>query len=288
MKPILTYYGGKSRFAAWIIMHFPDVDWSKWIYAEPFFGGGAVLYNKKKMEREYINDKNNALYRLYRVVQTQPDELIKRFENFTLLRAEYKRSYKVVNGIVKPDDEIDFAYCVLLHVDNSRGSGFNSTGIRVDLSEHGSNAVKVFNNKIKCYPEIFKRLKEVVTFNVDAVDFIKKFDKEYTFFYLDPPYPGADQKSYGKYIYTQKDFNNLIEVLRNIKGKFLLSCYKRDWMKLDGFYTDKKLVSTMMLSRLTGDNSKISYIDSIRKEYLISNYEFKKDRKNFLRLYSPF
>jgi len=48
-------------------------------------------------------------------------------------------------------------------------------------------------------------------------------DTPETFFYLDPPYVGADQGHYGGYM--QEHFNALLETLSHIQGKFLLSSY---------------------------------------------------------------
>jgi hypothetical protein len=44
------------------------------------------------------------------------------------------------------------------------------------------------------------------------------------FFYLDPPYAGADQGHYGGY--AQEGFDALLGLLEGIKGKFPLSSYR--------------------------------------------------------------
>ena len=50
---------------------------------------------------------------------------------------------------------------------------------------------------------------------------IEQRDTADTFFYLDPPYIGAEQKHYKGY--TEDDFTQLLDKLQEIKGKFLLS-----------------------------------------------------------------
>lgn len=60
----------------------------------------------------------------------------------------------------------------------------------------------------------------------DALDLIKLKDSPSTFFYLDPPYVGSDMGHYKGY--TQSDFDNLIDVLSSIKGKFLMSSYPNE------------------------------------------------------------
>ena len=98
-------------------------------------------------------------------------------------------------------------------------------------------------------------------FNRDALHIIESLDSPQSFFYLDPPYPEADQ---GPYIgYSNNDFNNLTNKLKNIKGHFLLSCYKKEWMDFSNTWKVYKLKTRVTASKNN---------DSIRYEYLIKNY----------------
>jgi DNA adenine methylase len=51
-------------------------------------------------------------------------------------------------------------------------------------------------------------------------DILRKCDRAYTFFYLDPPY---FNRPYYKFNFEEKDYVELAERLKNLKGKFLLS-----------------------------------------------------------------
>jgi DNA adenine methylase len=79
------------------------------------------------------------------------------------------------------------------------------------------------NKKLSFTHELAYRLDLTQIENKDAVELIKRLDTPETFFYVDPPYVGADQGHYGGY--TQEHFSVLLEGLKNIKGKFLLSSY---------------------------------------------------------------
>jgi DNA adenine methylase len=57
----------------------------------------------------------------------------------------------------------------------------------------------------------------------DALDVIKKTDKEGTFHYIDPPYFQSDMGHYAGY--TINDFESLLQLLTTLKGKFILSSY---------------------------------------------------------------
>src|SRR5690606_36378661 len=66
MKGPIPYYGGKATLASKIVQLIPD---DHVLYAEPFFGGGAVFFEKKPSAVEVINDTNRELINFYRVCQ---------------------------------------------------------------------------------------------------------------------------------------------------------------------------------------------------------------------------
>ena len=72
-----------------------------------------------------------------------------------------------------------------------------------------------------------ERLKEVQLENLDILELIKKYDKEDTLFYLDPPYihdTRKQKKSYDNEM-TNEQHKELVDVLMGIKGKVVLSGY---------------------------------------------------------------
>ena len=71
-----------------------------------------------------------------------------------------------------------------------------------------------------------ERLERTSIFCRDALDVIRKSDHEDAFHYIDPPYFNADMGHYGGY--TINDFEDLLQLLTEIKGKFMLSSYPSD------------------------------------------------------------
>lgn len=65
MKTPITYWGGKQTLAALIISNIPQHT----TYCEPFFGGGAVFFQKEKSKVEIINDLNQFVVNFY--IQTK-------------------------------------------------------------------------------------------------------------------------------------------------------------------------------------------------------------------------
>ena len=60
MKAITKYPGSKWSIADWIINFFPEHH----SYLEPFFGSGAVLFNKPRSHIETINDLDGSRIRI--------------------------------------------------------------------------------------------------------------------------------------------------------------------------------------------------------------------------------
>ncbi len=73
VKPILKWVGGKRQLLDEIEQRLPK---KISYYVEPFIGGGAVLFDKQPQQVR-INDYNEELINVYRVVRDNPNELIK-------------------------------------------------------------------------------------------------------------------------------------------------------------------------------------------------------------------
>src|SRR5690554_2161241 len=86
-KPFLKWAGGKTQLINDIEKSLPiDLINTKFTYVEPFVGSGAVLFwmlnNFPNMEKAVINDINEDLINTYRVIASNPQELISILENF--------------------------------------------------------------------------------------------------------------------------------------------------------------------------------------------------------------
>lgn len=87
----------------------------------------------------------------------------------------------------------------------------------------GGQAGSTANKRDSFTNKYLERLRCVEIFQRDAIDLIKLKDSENTFFYCDPPYVSSDCGHYEGY--TKENFKELLETLKTIKGKFLLSSY---------------------------------------------------------------
>ena len=69
MRSIIKYPGSKFRIAKQIISYFPEHR----TYLEPFFGSGAVLFNKDRSAIETVNDLDQDVVCFFEWVKNDPE-----------------------------------------------------------------------------------------------------------------------------------------------------------------------------------------------------------------------
>ncbi len=80
VKPFLKWAGGKGQLLNEIEKYYPFSEGHVTKYAEPFVGGGAVLFDilgKYNLEEIYISDINAELINTYLVIRNDIDALVK-------------------------------------------------------------------------------------------------------------------------------------------------------------------------------------------------------------------
>lgn len=79
VKPFLKWAGGKSQLLKEIEQYYPFENTRITKYAEPFVGGGAVLFDilsKYDLNEVYISDINKELINAYQIIRDDIDELV--------------------------------------------------------------------------------------------------------------------------------------------------------------------------------------------------------------------
>jgi len=216
MKPPFAYYGGKQNLISELLPLFPP----HIQYVEPFTGGGAVFFAKERSKNEVINDLDGRITNFYRVAQTKFEELALLIRGTCHSEIEHKRSEEILTAGTASDVELAWALWVQCNMSfgNIIFGGYA-------FSEQGQ-AKTTANKRDRFTDQYLIRLRGVEIFQRDAVDLIKLKDSDNTFFYCDPPYVSSNCGHYEGY--TQEHFKNLLETLKEIKGKFLMSSYPED------------------------------------------------------------
>jgi DNA adenine methylase len=210
--PLAGWIGGKSQLAKRIIAAMPEHE----CYVEVFAGAAWTLFKKPESTVEVINDISRDVTNLYRVIQHHLDEFVKQFRWQLISRDEWKR----LNS-VPPESLTDIQRAAqFYYVQRLSFSG------KVKGRTYGTATThKPRLNLLRLEEDLSAahlRLSQVWVENLGFADCIQRYDREHTFFYLDPPYHGVENY-YGDGIFSRDDFQRLADQLAGIKGKFLMS-----------------------------------------------------------------
>jgi DNA adenine methylase len=261
VKTPISYYGGKQTLASIILALIPEHR----IYCEPFLGGAAIFFAKKPSKVEIINDTNGELTNFYKVCKNDFRALKKEITISLHSRAQHHQAEVVYNN---PEmfDRIKRAWAVWMLANSSYG-GLLDSGFGYDCK--GMYSKKLDNKRTGFMVDYATRLQRTRIECCDALQIIKSCDALDAFFYLDPPYVGADQGHYDGY--TQEDFCALLKLLSAIKGKFLLSSYRNkilsEFTKQNDWHTQEIECHSSMTSRSKTPRKKI--------EVLTANYPIR-------------
>lgn len=152
MRRILNYPGSKWRIANEIINIMPEHS----TYLEPFFGSGAVLFNKPTAKVETINDMDSRVVNFFRVCRENPDDLIKAIQFTPHSREEYQLSYFTA------DDSVEDARRLMIRCWQAIGAKTSDiTGWRSLIDSNGPGTAKEWKDIWKRIEEVAERLKDV-------------------------------------------------------------------------------------------------------------------------------
>lgn len=235
MNAILNYPGAKWGMAKEIISLMPPHR----SYLEPFFGSGAVLFNKPPSAIETVNDIDGDIVNFFKVLRECPDELAEAISLTPYARDVFDDAHDN-RGVTEFDRAYRFA------IRSRMGHGFKTyqkTGFKIDVyARERSYCVSVWNRMPEMLSQAASRLKDVQIENRPALDLIKKFNHDNVLIYADPPYLLNTRrgKQY-KCEMNEQDHLELLAALSDHKGFVILSGYPsemydhelRGWNKIE-------------------------------------------------------
>ncbi len=245
---LIPRIGGKNLLKKTIVDYFPS-NYKELIYIEPFVGGGHIFYEKEPSIKEIINDLDPNVYRIYKGFKKYPVEKI----NPNIIGTYNKEDYlNLKQNLDKQSDFQKFINTLILFKISYMG--------RIDTFKGSKD--KSFDIKKPYKKEDHTRLKGVTILNKDYKDLINKYDSLKSFFYFDPPYEES-KKLYKKGVI---DYEEMKDILKKLKGKFLLSINDSPYIRNIFKDFNIKTVQTMYSIK------KVDNKNPIINELIISNY----------------
>ena len=248
IKPCFKRQGNKYPLKKKIIPEIPQH--SK--YIEAFCGTGAIFFNKQKVSINVLNDLDEGIIKGLNLLKIASSDITK-----------YKQNMNTVENIKYFYDNHEDTNEDNLMFEIIKTNGFSGKPAKSSKEIYSKYCPLRKIKNIDIYKD---KLKDVILISKDYEEVIKEYDSEDSFFFLDPPYENT-LKSFGYAEDKSFNYERLLNVIKNIKGKFFLTINDSPYMReLFKNYT----MEGIEISTPWGHQSATA--KKTRKELFIKNY----------------
>lgn len=215
ISPVAGYIGGKKQLARTLVERIGAIEHTT--YAEAFVGmGGVFLRRPEKPKAEVINDASRDVATFFRVLQRHYQAFLDMLRWQLSSRAEFERlNAQDPDTLTDLERAARFLYLQKLSfggkvagrsfgIDTKAPARFDITRLQPLLEAVHDRLAGVW---IECLP---------------WQEFITRWDRPGTLFYLDPPYWGTEH-FYGRGLFGRGQFEQLSTTLQSLQGRFILS-----------------------------------------------------------------
>ncbi len=235
-KSPISWVGGKFYLANKIIKYFPEHE----RYIEPFGGACHILFRKEPSKMEVFNDLDARLVNFFDVVKRKPEELYKELDFSLYARDAFNYALSHMNE----------------GTDVQRAARFYTVNRQCFGGKMKTWAIMAggFDNYEERIREAHERIKGVYIENRDFRQLIPQFDSKDALFLCDPPYMFNEARSNTRayaHEMTTTDHAALVDILKNIKGKFILCGYENELYAC--FNKINIGISNMMVKKTIGE-----------------------------------
>jgi len=178
-------------------------------------GRGELIWHRPKCGIEIMNDKDEHLIRLHRIVASMSDEDVIKFSrsyNFILDKDTYDK-FRQMNTKILSDFDFLYNYLYLFYGGKSGDEVFKDVFLPTLQG-------KTFSTVISRIRESAYRLRDVEFVNMDAIEVFDKYNSTDSFFFIDPPYPSRERY----YRIHDLDWSVLCSRLINTQAKWMVVC----------------------------------------------------------------
>jgi len=208
-QPIIPWLGGKRRLADTLLSRFPQHT----CYVEVFAGGAALFFMRPPAQVEVINDVNNELVNLYRVVSNHLEEFVRQFK-WALSSREVFKWLQDTPPETLTDVQRAARFYYLQH---------QCFGGKIEGQTWGTATTAPPVNLLRIEEQLSAAHLRLASTYVERMHWRKcmeRYDRAHSFFYLDPPY--WETEGYGV-DFPFSEYQAMADAMRSIKGKALIS-----------------------------------------------------------------
>ncbi len=244
-----AYVGGKRNLAARLVPLLAKIPHQ--IYAEPFVGMGGIFFKRTTAApSEVINDASRDVATLFRILQRHYPQFLETLKFQITSRAEFDRLARAV-----PDTLTDLERAARFLYLQRTAFGGKVAGRNFGVSI--GTPARFDTTKLGPVLEaLHDRLAGVVIECLPWAEFLERYDRPATLFYLDPPYYGSET-DYGRELFGRDQFEPMAERLAKIKGRFVLSINDHaETRRIFARFDVQKVTTTYTLAGHAGRNMK--------------------------------
>lgn len=232
VSPPAPYVGGKRNLATRLVRLLEEIPHD--CYAEPFFGMGGVFFRRKKAAKsEVVNDLSRDVITFFRILQRHYPFFLEMLRFGVVSRTIFEDMVDMDTSMLTDlERAARFFYLQRLSFGGKvRGRSFASSSGTGDRWRYHRLEEELGN--------VHSRLAGVIIECMSYEDFFRRYDHPRTLFYVDPPYWGTES-IYGKEMFSRKDFERLAQILKGLRGRFVLSI--NDTMDTRRIFSDFSMV----------------------------------------------
>jgi len=197
----IKYFGGKSptggrRTGQWVARQLPNP--RGWTYVEPFGGMAGVMLARQPRGQEILNDTNEHVVNLWRVLRDRPDDLARQIAATPQARALYDEAADALDAhdAGQPLDPLRRAWATYTLLNFSMlGAPTRSTFVCSAFTSYRSHTPAEIL-------ALANRMRAVTLECCDAIELIDRLLRATSevVIYLDPPYAStpAQNRAYGR------------------------------------------------------------------------------------------
>lgn len=208
-QPIIPWIWGKRRLADVLLARFPPHK----CYVEVFAGGAALFFMRPPADVEVINDVKDDIVNLYRVVKHHLEEFVRQFK-WALSSREVFRWLQDTPPETLTDIQRAARFFYLQQ--HAFGGKVQGQTWGTATTAPPINLLRIEENLIAAH----LRLSQAYIEHLDWRECMRRYDREHTLFYLDPPY--WQTEGYGV-PFPWDQYEAMAETMSTLAGRAVLS-----------------------------------------------------------------